>query len=179
MDTKTLCLGVLSLGEASGYEIKKVFEDAFVHFFPASFGSIYPALAELERQGLVSGHRVEQQGKPDKKIYAITESGYDELVGRLAVEEPRFKVRSEFLVLMFFSELLSQERLSEVFDLRLENLAQLEAKLADYVGDSSQSESTRFCAGYGLALVQAGSRFIKENRHRLEREDGKAGRKSS
>jgi len=48
MDVKTLCLGVLSLGDASGYEIRKMFEEGpFAHFHHASFGSIYPALSPL------------------------------------------------------------------------------------------------------------------------------------
>ena len=40
MDVKTLCLGVLTLGDASGYEIRKQFEEGpFAHFFGASYGS--------------------------------------------------------------------------------------------------------------------------------------------
>ena len=42
MDVRTLCLGVLSMGSASGYEIKKRLENGFGHFYDASFGSIYP-----------------------------------------------------------------------------------------------------------------------------------------
>ena len=41
MDVKTLCLGVLTEGDKSGYEIKKHFEQAFRHFFgPALARSI-------------------------------------------------------------------------------------------------------------------------------------------
>jgi len=39
MDVKTLCLGVLNRGEASGYEIKKQCEEGpFSHFYAAGFG---------------------------------------------------------------------------------------------------------------------------------------------
>ena len=47
MDVKTVCLGMLSDGEASGYDLKKQFESSFGHFFAAGFGSIYPALSSL------------------------------------------------------------------------------------------------------------------------------------
>ena len=48
MNVRTLCLGILSLQEASGYEIKKDVEDGvFCHLIDASFGSIYPALTQL------------------------------------------------------------------------------------------------------------------------------------
>ena len=52
MDAKTLCLGALSRGDASGYEIKKAFEEGpLSHIHEASFGAIYPALTRLDEQG--------------------------------------------------------------------------------------------------------------------------------
>ena len=75
MDVKTLCLGVLTEGDKTGYEIKRCFEEAFSHFFGAGFGSIYPALAELSRQGLVTCRSVEQDKRPDKKVYSLTAAG--------------------------------------------------------------------------------------------------------
>jgi len=55
MDVKTLCLGVLSRGTASGYEIKKQCEEGpFAHFYAAGFGSIYPALNALLNNRLIS-----------------------------------------------------------------------------------------------------------------------------
>ena len=64
------------LEEASGYEIKKDIEEGlFSHFIDASFGSIYPALTQLAAEGLLTVRAEEQTGKPDKKVYAITEAG--------------------------------------------------------------------------------------------------------
>jgi PadR family transcriptional regulator AphA len=55
MDVRTICLGILTRGDATGYEIKKLFEDdGYQHFVEASFGSIYPALNRLTEEGLVS-----------------------------------------------------------------------------------------------------------------------------
>jgi DNA-binding PadR family transcriptional regulator len=84
MDAKTLCLGVLAKGDASGYEIKKAFEEGpFAHIHPTSFGSIYPALAKLTDEGLVSCTELAQDKRPDKKVYAMTESGRRALVTEL------------------------------------------------------------------------------------------------
>ena len=48
MDVRTICLGLLTRGDATGYEMKKLFEEeGFGHFAEASFGSIYPALGRL------------------------------------------------------------------------------------------------------------------------------------
>src|SRR3546814_16524572 len=84
MDAKTLCLGVLSRGAASGYEIKKAFEEGpFSHFHQASFGSIYPALNALSADGLVAVRAQAQQKRPAKKIYSLTPKGRTELPAAL------------------------------------------------------------------------------------------------
>jgi DNA-binding PadR family transcriptional regulator len=84
MDVATLCLAVLAHGPASGYEIKKELEDgAYSHFFRASFGSIYPALARLAQEGFVTGREQEQAKRPDKKVYRLTPGGKRELSRRL------------------------------------------------------------------------------------------------
>ena len=54
MDAKTICLGLLSFEEASGYDLKKHCESTVDYFFPTGFGSIYPALAALAEQALVT-----------------------------------------------------------------------------------------------------------------------------
>ena len=75
MDVKTVCLGMLTDGEASGYDLKKHFESSFGHFFAAGYGSIYPALASLAADGQVSCKCIPQEGKPDRKVYSITDAG--------------------------------------------------------------------------------------------------------
>ena len=117
MDVKTLCLGVLTLGDASGYEIRKQFEEGpFAHFFQASYGSIYPSLGRLLDEGLVSVTEHAQDGKPDKKVYNLTPAGrarFTEALGDLPAPD---SFRSEFLVYLFFAELMPEGQLETVFD---------------------------------------------------------------
>src|SRR3546814_15114546 len=76
MDGKTLCLAVLFREEATGYEIKKAFEEGpFAHFQRAGFGSIYPALSRLLAEGLAEARAHEQDGRPDKKVYRLNAAG--------------------------------------------------------------------------------------------------------
>ncbi len=75
MDVKTVCLGLLTFGEASGYDLKKHFDAAFEHFFSTGYGSIYPALASLAEEGLADCTAVPQAGRPDRKVYRITAAG--------------------------------------------------------------------------------------------------------
>ena len=101
----------LSFGEACGYDIKKRFEALFRHFYSAGYGSIYPALAELAEAGLVTCRAVPQDGRPDRKVYRITESGRAQFAEVLATTQPRHKLRSEFLAMIYFAELMDPRRL--------------------------------------------------------------------
>lgn len=120
MDVKTLCLGTLSRGDASGYGIKKAFEEGpLSHIHEASFGAIYPALTELERQGLVTGHEMAQEKRPDKKVYALTEEGLQALHLALLTPPARDKTRSDFLFILFLGHLIGASQLAELIDDRI------------------------------------------------------------
>lgn len=176
MDVKTLCLGVLTEGEKTGYEIKQCFEGAFSHFFGAGFGSIYPALADLTRQGLVTCTSIEQDKRPDKKVYRITPDGRRVLVEELMGTPPRHKVRSEFLVLMYFAHLLPPERVAAILDEMIAQweflLPHLEACHAAEVGADGRpmAPGQRFAAGYGREVVSAAAGYVKEHKAELVRQ---------
>jgi len=187
MDVKTLCLGVLTEGDKTGYEIKQRFEAGFNHFFGAGFGSIYPALAELTRQGLVTCRSVEQDKRPDKKVYSLTPAGERVLIDELMSTPPRHKVRSEFLVLMYFAHLLPAEQVGRIID---EMAAQFEPLLAECtrrlesatVDDDGAplSPGMRFAAGFGRAVLSAALAHIREHRDEVIRElDAGAGARDS
>lgn len=65
MNVKTLCLAILSFGEATGYDIRKrAAEGPLSYFIESSFGSIYPALHRLRHEGLVERRREARLGRP-------------------------------------------------------------------------------------------------------------------
>jgi PadR family transcriptional regulator AphA len=172
MDVKTLCLGVLTEGDKSGYEIKRYFEEAFSHFFVAGFGSIYPALAELSHRGLITGENVEQEGRPDKKVYSLTPAGERLLMDELLMTPPRHKVRSEFLVLMYFAHLLPPARLAAILDERITEweltVAEIDACAAS--DDAHTNPGMRFARGYGRAVIGAALAYVRANKAGLIQE---------
>ncbi len=171
MDVKTLCLGILTLGEASGYEIKQVFEDAFSHFYIAGFGSIYPALAELTRAGHVTVSNIEQEKRPAKKVYRLTDSGRETFDAALADTYPQHRIRSDFLALMVFAHRLSPEQLSRVFDTRLADIerqiGEIEACVNAEDCACGMPPGVAFTAGYGTAVLKAGREYIRQHREQL------------
>lgn len=116
MHTSTLCLGALSLGEGSGYDIKKIFEAAFTHFQNASYGSIYPALRRLEEAGEVECRIESGTRHPDRKLFSLTGHGREKLIQTLIATPANELLRSDFLVLMFFAHLLPTEVLATKID---------------------------------------------------------------
>ena len=173
MDVKTLCLGVLTEQDHTGYEIKRCCEEVFRHFFVAGFGSIYPALAELQRDGLVTSVSVEQKKRPDKKIYRITAAGRRALAEELVQTPPRHKVRSEFLTLMYFAHLLPPERVDAVLGEMIERFEQtLVEELDLFDSEDAPSEPTpgqRFALGYGRTVLTAALAYCKRQRPQLAR----------
>lgn len=75
MSLRYAILGILSLGRYSGYDLSKRFAGSIGFFWSAKHSQIYPELAKLAAEGLVTFEAVEQDSKPNKKIYAITGAG--------------------------------------------------------------------------------------------------------
>jgi DNA-binding PadR family transcriptional regulator len=71
-------LKLLDESPRHGYEVIRLLQDRFLGVYAPSPGTIYPRLARLEEEGLVT-HDVTD----GKKVYRITEKGREELRGRI------------------------------------------------------------------------------------------------
>jgi PadR family transcriptional regulator AphA len=173
MDVKTLCLGLLTVEEACGYDLKKTFESSFKHFFPAGYGSIYPALADLADAGLVSCREIPQTGKPDRKVYRITDNGEQAFIRALNRTEPQHKMRSEFLAMIYFADRIEDERLADLLDDRVEKLRESvkQIELNCKQDGLTESAGANFVAGFGAVVAEAAARYIETNKHLLTQTD--------
>lgn len=72
-------LGLLNYKEMSGYEIMIAFRDSLNFFWQVQTSQIYRELQNLKNRGWVTDVTIHQQGKPDKNIFSITETGKSEL----------------------------------------------------------------------------------------------------
>jgi len=167
MDVRTLCLGILSMGDASGYEIKKRLEGPFRHFYDASFGSIYPALARLQQDALVNCTLEAQESRPDRKVYSLTPLGRLTLVKELTAEPGPDRIRSEFLATMMFADLLPPRTVAQIIDARIAEHQETLGYLRR-LGEGSLDHGQAFVLGYGIALYEAKLKYLEENRHLVE-----------
>ena len=178
MNIRTLCLGVLSIREASGYELKKEIEDGmFSHFIEASYGSIYPALTQLNAEGLLTVRAEEQSGRPDKKVYAITETGRAALAKGLAVVPAKDKFKSEFLFEMLLQHLLSKEQQDLAISKQHADLSE-DLERIDYhrneKGGECKDPGSRFVMGYGECVLRAALNYLEAQCPWLKKQNLKA-----
>ena len=166
---------MLTDGPASGYDMKKCFESSFGHFFPAGYGSIYPALATLARNGLVEFEEVPQEGKPDRKVYSITDKGRAELMQGLSDPEASHKIRSEFLATLWFAHLMSPEQIDALIDNKLAEIDGFLELLGEFPGCDCNEVSSggQFVAGFGHHMASEFKKYIEQNRHVLTESDSR------
>lgn len=92
-------LSLLARTPLSGYDIAREMKRPTSFFFgQAQISQIYPELARLEGYELVTSAIVEQQGKPDKKVYTLALTGFQEIQRWVVSPTPIVEVRSEFLI---------------------------------------------------------------------------------
>jgi len=70
-------LKLLAEGPRHGYELIRLLEDRFHGLYAPSAGTIYPRLARMEADGLIT-----HTASGGRKVYDITEAGRDELAAR-------------------------------------------------------------------------------------------------
>ncbi|MDQ3694436.1 MAG: PadR family transcriptional regulator [Chloroflexota bacterium] len=72
-------LGLLGREPLTGYELTRRLKERVGNFWSTSHSQVYPELARLEAEELVTHQVVEQRERPDKKVYAITDQGMEAL----------------------------------------------------------------------------------------------------
>ncbi|MDF0529625.1 PadR family transcriptional regulator [Tsukamurella sp. 8F] len=68
---------LVSLNEraGTGYQLTRRFDRSIGHFWRATHQQIYRTLARMADQGLVMFTEEPQDGKPDRKVYSVTDGG--------------------------------------------------------------------------------------------------------
>jgi DNA-binding PadR family transcriptional regulator len=97
----------------SGYDLTRWMERETSHFFVVGHSSIYPALARMEREGLVRYEVVASELGPKRKVYSITEVGREALLSWAQEPAAEREVRDEQLVKALCYGFLPQERALE------------------------------------------------------------------
>jgi len=144
-------LGLLKERSMHGYQLSKRLSDTLGGFWRVSYGSLYPTLQRLERQGAVEREFATQGVGRRKNVYRITDKGEElflELLqeaGQESWEDNRFRVR-----LAFFKYLGPETRIRLLEKRR----AYLEERL-QHITNSLETTRERFDT-YTLSLMRHG-----------------------
>lgn len=151
-------LGLLKERSMHGYQLSKRLTDSLGGFWRVSYGSLYPSLKRLERQGAVERVFDNQEVGRRKNVYRITEAGeqlfhelLEETTGpEMSGEDNRFRVR------MAFFKYLSPETRIRLLERRRafleERLSTIRTSLATTAGDT-----------YTMSLMQHGRESTEQD----------------
>ena len=127
----------------------------------------------MNLEGLLPVRAEEQSGRPDKKVYAITEQGRTMLAKSLAVLPAKDKFKSEFLFEMLMQHFISKDHLDEAID----------KQHADLLGDLAHIAQKRehvcevgskFVMGYADSILRAAANYLEAQCPRLKKPKTKA-----
>jgi len=116
MSLKHAILGFLSYQPATGYELKASFDSSVRHFWPADQAQIYRTLSELTKGSLATVETIQQEDRPNKKLYHITPAGLEELRRWLITPLTHQDHRSAELIQVFFAGKLSDDEVLAMFE---------------------------------------------------------------
>jgi PadR family transcriptional regulator AphA len=121
-------LAFIDFQPTSGYDLKKLFDVSVAHFWSATQSHIYKSLEGLEKKGWVESQVIQQEGKPNRKEYQITDDGRAELRRWLTTPLSFEQTRHSWLIQIFFSHLSSNEEIAALLETRMEHIrAELQA----------------------------------------------------
>ncbi|MFC6154562.1 PadR family transcriptional regulator [Nocardioides yefusunii] len=134
----------------SGLELTRRFEKSFGYFWAATHQQIYRVLGRMVADGLLDVEVVAQDGRPDKKVYAVTDAGRAWIADWIGTPTPMETLRSDIAVKMRAASLGDREAVlrnvaaaRDDHRVRLAHYRQLEAAYGDLSDLSRLDDVTR------------------------------------
>ena len=119
-------LAALLDGEASGYQLSKLFNVGMADFWHAVPQQLYSELSRLEDAGLIKGREVVQENRPNKRVFTVTDAGRQELATFAATPAKPMFLRDDLLVKVYSADLIDTRLIA---DQLAERARQAEAKI--------------------------------------------------
>ncbi len=156
---------------STGYDLKAAFSDRIRQFWSAEISQIYPTLKRLERRRLLQS-RVEQSSKgPNRKVYALTVAGREELLDWLRGGPVIGTERFAYLAQLYFMDATGDIRETRAFMISLRDhlarwlthLQAIEREVTDTAGHAPERYSDagfhRFAA-LRMGIHSVGSKVV-------------------
>ena len=130
-------LGFLRLEPTSGYVLRQRFEGSVGSFWSVTQSQIYRELHALTQDGKVQVQREAGDGKPDRKVYSLTQAGEAELEAWLLAPVEPLQLRHPLLLKFVFAADVPAPALDQVL---ADYEHTLKATRQEYLGRASAKE---------------------------------------
>lgn len=164
MSLEAAILGFLGEQPRSGYDLKtRCFDESVRDFWTADQAQIYRTLDRLQAAKLVSVTRKRTSGRPDRKVYSLTDLGRGALATWMGSTAPTSPPRDAFLLQLYFSadspDSEVQERLAQrraLHQSRLDSLrGHAERAAHDECASTRQTALRQAAFGGAMAVERA------------------------
>ena len=142
-------LGLLKEQPMHGYQLSRELTESLGGLWRVSYGSLYPTLRRLERDGAIESQAGDERGARRKKVYRITETGEAMFFDLLQeapqdgqAEDARFRMR------LAFFRYLSPETRIRLLERRRQALQRRLVTIADALRARNVTDD------YGRALIE-------------------------
>lgn len=148
MSLPHVILTVLSTRDATGYDITKEFSYSIGYFWKASHQQVYRELNKMAQNALVTCVLQPQEGKPDRKVYSITDEGRKALGEWFEQPTTQPTVRDEFSAKLMTCSIESSAPLQEQVSSLIQESKQLinhynEIEAKHYANPASLEKTAR------------------------------------
>ncbi len=135
-------LAILADASCSGYDLAKQFDGSVGYFWSASHQQIYRELGKLEEKGWIEAQLINQESRPNKKLFSPTDLGLQEMANWIQQPSKISPHKEELLVKLFAGHLVDPQilitelqRYQHVHGQQLEEYQQIER---DYFSQPEQ-----------------------------------------
>ena len=166
MSVPHVLLGLLEPAPKHGYMLKSEYDDRFGADRPLRYGQVYATLTRLQREGWAQEIAIEPGAGPDRRRFAITAAGIEELGSWLDRPEPPTGFNASVLFAKTVLALHSGRAAHNVLDAqRTVHIARMRA----VIRSARDAEPiTKLAADYEIAHLQADIDWIETAIARLD-----------
>ncbi|MGC9399072.1 MAG: PadR family transcriptional regulator [Anaerolineae bacterium] len=168
VNVRYLILGLLIQKPMTGYDIKSLLESFSWLIGSPSYGSLYPALHGLLDDGYVAVDVINEDEKPPRKVYHITDAGRQALhtwIDRPVIEAPSLKA---FLMHLILADNYSREGLLAYLNHRRVQVTEHHRALLDRLQENhAQQPLEPLALDYGLAMAKQELNWLEKMIDRL------------
>jgi DNA-binding PadR family transcriptional regulator len=98
MSLRDAVLAALLEGESSGYDLAKEFDASVANFWMATPQQLYRELDRLAEQGLIEARIVQQERRPNKRLFSLTDAGHQAIREFTARPPKPSAIRDELMI---------------------------------------------------------------------------------